>query len=133
MRIRKQKSIGLAAMFLAVCWGCGPAGRGVAPSLIPVKGKVTYKGQPLISGTVRFEPDDFGRPASGKLQSDGTYVLSTAKEADGVVAGSHKVSITNVDNKLGKDRAFQRFMQPASSKLTAEVSPEATEFNFELK
>ena len=74
-------------------------GAGTVPDLIPVKGKVTLKGQPLTTGTIRFEPDDFGRPASGKLQSDGTFVLSTPKEGDGVVPGHHRVSITNIGPK----------------------------------
>ena len=84
-----------------------PAAREPCPSLIPVKGKVTFKGEPLTTGLVRFEPDDFGRPASGKLQSDGTFVLSTLKEGDGVVAGHHRVSITSLDPK-SKAAAIRR-------------------------
>ena len=122
----------LRFVFFAACWGCGPS-QGTMPSLIPVKGKVTYKGQPLSTGTVHFEPDGYGRVGSGKLQSDGTYVLSTVKDADGVVAGAHKVFITEPDKKLAKDRAFRKYTQPSSSKLTAEVTPDATEFNFDLK
>ena len=91
-------------MLFAWCSGCGANGAGTLPQLLPVKGKVTFKGQPLTVGTVRFEPDDYGRPATGKLQSDGTFVLSTLKDADGVVPGHHRVTITNVDNK-SKDGA----------------------------
>ena len=70
--------------------------------------------------------------AQGQLQSDGTYVLSTNKEGDGVVAGSHKVYIANPDHKLAKDRAFKKFMAAGSSKLEAAVTPETTELNFDL-
>ena len=112
MRFRLPNSTALA---LVVRWPpvgvVERRGQGALPSLIPVKGKVTYKGQPLTTGTVRFEPDGYGRMASGKLQSDGTYVLSTLKEADGVVAGTHRVFITDLDKKLANDRAFKKYTQ----------------------
>ena len=132
MRFRQPDSILLSLILLGTCWGCGSA-EGTAPSLIPAKGKVTYKGQPLTQGIVRFEPDGFGRMATGKLQSDGTFVLSTYKKDDGVVAGVHKVFITDLEKTLAKDRTFKKYTQAASSGLTAEVSAEQTDFPFDLK
>ncbi len=70
---------------------------------------MTYKGKPLDKGVVRFEPEVTARMASGNLQADGTYVLSTLKEGDGVVAGTHKVYVTGVDTNLAKDRAFKKY------------------------
>jgi hypothetical protein len=128
MRISLPKSIALAVTFLGACWGCGP-GAGTPAPLLPVKGKVTYKGQPLTNGVVRFEPDGYGRMATGKLGSDGTFVLSTLKDADGVVAGHHRVFITDV----AKDRAFKKYTGQSNDGLTADVSPENTEFTFDLK
>jgi hypothetical protein len=133
MRFRVPKLSVLALAVLAASLGCGAAGQGALPSLIPVKGKITYKGQPLTTGAVRFEPDGYGRMASGTLQSDGTYVLSTLKEADGAVAGTHRVYIADPGKKLANDRTFKKYMQANNSKLTAEVTPESTEFNFDLK
>jgi hypothetical protein len=101
--------------------------------LVSVKGKVTYKGQPLTTGIIRFEPDGYGRMATGKIQSDGSFVLSTLKEGDGVVAGAHKVFITDVDKTLAKDRVFKKYMVASDTGLVAEVSPEKTEFTFDLK
>ncbi len=89
----------LALVLLGPTMGCGANGAGTMPSLVPVTGKVTFKGQPLTTGTVRFEPDDYGRPATGKLQSDGTFVLTTLTDGDGVVAGHHRVSIFGTDPK----------------------------------
>jgi hypothetical protein len=129
MRSCIPKTIALIAILLGVCWGCGPSAAVIAP-LVSVKGKVTYKGQPLAKGVIRFEPiGGYGRPASGKLQSDGTYVLSTLKDGDGVVAGKHTVYLTDIDAKLGRDRAFRKAMLD----LTAEVSPEKNDFTFDLK
>ncbi len=124
----------LAALLGLPCWGCGSSTTGSAPTpLLHVKGKVTYKGQPLNKGQIEFEPDGYGRPARGELHSDGTYELSTLQPADGVVAGSHRISITQVDKSLARDRAFQKYTSPNTSQLTADVTPEKTEFNFDLK
>ncbi len=132
MRISPHRLIVLATLLLGTCWGCG-SGSGKLPDLIAVKGKVTYKGQPLTKGTIRFEPDGFGRMASGNLQSDGTFVLSTLKDGDGVVAGHHRVFVSDVDKNLAKDRAFKKYTQATTSKEEVDVDPEHSEFNFDFK
>jgi len=131
MRMVTFRVAALAALVLAACWGCGP-GAGTLPSLIAVKGKVTYKNQPVTTGVIQFEPDGYGRTASGKLQSDGTFVLTTLKDGDGVVAGHHRISITGVDKSLSKNSAFKQYASPNTSKLTADVSEDKTEFTFDL-
>lgn len=100
---------------------------------MPVKGKVTYKGRPLTSGIVHFEPEGYGRQATGKLQTDGSYTLGTMKEDDGVVAGAHLVTIGGFDKSLAGDRALKKFGSRRDSGLTAEVDADHTEFNFDLK
>jgi hypothetical protein len=122
----------LTAVLLVPCWGCSIGSGQQLPSLLPVKGKVTYKGQPVTKGTVRFEPEGFGRMARGELQSDGTYVLTTSKDGDGVVAGAHRVSIGGFDKSLAKNRALQKYTSPNTSRLTADVDGEHTVFNFDL-
>ena len=83
--------------------------------LLPVKGKVTYKGQPVAKGTIRFEPDGYGRPATGRLQSDGSFVLGTNKEGDGVVAGAHRVSVSGFDKPLASNRAEKIWIEELRS------------------
>jgi len=122
----------LSAFALSACIGCGSSGADTAAKLIPVKGKVTVKGEPLSAGTVRFEPDDFGRPASGNLKSDGTFVLSTLKEGDGVVAGHHRVSITNFDPKSKAGALLKKYYATTKTQLEADVSAEKTEFTFDI-
>jgi hypothetical protein len=130
---RNWLSPSLAALLLAPLWGCGATGSGTThATLIPVKGKVTYKGQPVTKGTVKFEPDDVGRPAVGKLQSDGTFVLGTYQEGDGVIAGHHLVSISGTGSRRGKEVIPKKYTQRSTSKLTADVDAEHTEFPFEL-
>jgi hypothetical protein len=119
-------------VLLASGSGCS-SGSGTLPSLIPVKGKVTYKGKPLTKGVVKFEPDGYGRKARGQLQSDGTFVLTTDKDGDGAVAGHHQVSITGTGSHPAKEVVPKKYTQRVTSQLTADVDPEHTEFVFELK
>ena len=70
--------------------GCTPGG----PQQAQVKGKVTYKGQPLAGATVNFTPEQ-GQLAVGVTDSNGEYTLSTGG-SPGAVLGKHKVSITKV-------------------------------------
>jgi hypothetical protein len=89
----------LSAATLTLSIGC--SGNGL--NLAKVRGKVTYKGQPVKNGTVFFMPDDkkgtIGPPAVGSITADGSYVMSTESSGDGVIVGSHKVGITGVDEK----------------------------------
>jgi hypothetical protein len=132
MRIRHRELSALAVLVCAAVSGCGAIG-GDKAALLPVKGKVTFKGQPVTKGLVTFEPRDFGRTATGQLQSDGTYVLSTFKEGDGTVAGHHRVSISGTGPGVRKELIPAKYGGPNTSRLVADVTPEQTEFNFDLK
>ena len=122
----------LIVMASVPCWGCGASGSGASAPLVSVKGKVTYKGRPLTSGVVRFQPDGYGRAATGRLQSDGSYTLGTNKEGDGVIAGEHQVTIGGFDKPLANDRALKKYGVARTSGFTREVDADHTEFNFEL-
>ena len=134
MRQHRSPLFALAAVTIVVTWGCGGSGGpGGGAALLPVKGKVTYKGKPLTSGTVKFEIDGYGRPATGKLQSDGSFALGTLKEGDGAMPGEHQVTVAGFDKSLAKDRSLKKYANAKSSGLTFEVDSEHTEFNFDLK
>jgi len=98
-----------------------------------VKGKVTLKGQPLTKGIVRFEPDGYGRMATGEIQGDGTFVLTTYEKGDGAVVGQHRVFVTGTGSSPRKELVPKKYTAPENSKLTADVDPEHTEFTFDLK
>ena len=66
-----------------------------------VHGKVTYQGKPLTFGTVLFMPveppkDGAIQPASGAINPDGTYEL-TSRSTPGAVVGEHKVAVIAVE------------------------------------
>ncbi len=71
------------------------AGCGGGPKLVPVEGKVTFNGQPLVPGSVWLIPQDGkGDKASGLIQLDGSFKLRTYPHGDGVVAGTYKVYLS---------------------------------------
>jgi hypothetical protein len=73
-----------AALVALTATGCG--GRG------DVSGKVTYKGKPLVWGTVQFEGSD-NLVKQGNINSDGTYSVR------GVAAGEARAAVSSINPK----------------------------------
>jgi hypothetical protein len=90
----------LCTVLISLGFGCS-SGNGL--NLAKVRGKVTYKGQPIKNGTVFFMPDEakgtVGPAAVGTITSDGSYIMSTETAGDGVIVGSHKIGITGLEEK----------------------------------
>jgi hypothetical protein len=118
---------GLAA---AVAWvvvsGCG-GDSGELPA-VPAGGTATFQGKPISKGTIHFQPEK-GRPASGPIEG-GKFTLTTYKDGDGAVAGKHLVGVEVTEEVKDKDGDTtvkyivpQKFANPTSSKITAEVPP----------
>lgn len=77
--------------------GCG--GGGGEMSVAPAGGKVTFNGAPVTGGSITLAPvgsgkGPAGKPASGAIQNDGTFKLSTYGNNDGAVIGKHKISFS---------------------------------------
>lgn len=60
---------------------------------VPVSGRVLIDGQPLKTGTVMVAPSN-DRAAFGEIDSEGRFTLTTEKEGDGCVVGSHRATVT---------------------------------------
>ena len=126
----------LAALVLAA--GCGDSG----PKVVPVRGKVTYNGNPVTRGTVTFTPAAGGAPATGEIGSDGTFSMTTFRSGDGAVPGKHKVFIVAMaepTDQLPESRSPTppptipvKYTSPATSPLTADVGTTETAVTFEL-
>lgn len=58
-----------------------------------VRGRVTYKGEPLPEGSVLFVAQTSGLAAAGMIQPDGSYVLISRSNQDGATVGRHRVAI----------------------------------------
>ncbi len=67
-------------------------------NLVVVTGKVTYKDNPVTSGTISFVSAD-NASAYGDLKSDGTYSLKTDKPGDGAAPGTYKVIVVAMQDQ----------------------------------
>lgn len=95
----------LGPLFIALLMAVAAAGcsRGDWPEIErlptqPVRGQVTYQGQPIPGAFVVFHPR---HRSSGELPTgralvggDGTFVASTYQSADGVVPGEYAVTVS---------------------------------------
>lgn len=122
---------------LVLATGCSSSGE----PTYPVKGKVTYKGKPLTSGSVMFAPLT-GPPAMGIIDAEGNYTLGTYSDGDGAVAGPHKVAIVCLDDTgdalpeqasgTPEPKIPAKYISAETSGLKAEVAKGSNEHNFDL-
>jgi len=79
---------------------------------VPLRGKVTFSDDqaPLTAGQVSFQSDTV--LARGYLNPDGTYVLGTEKETDGLPKGTYRVSIDYAMENTSKDPMAPVSMRP---------------------
>jgi hypothetical protein len=132
-----------AAVLLLLAGGCGG---GTTSSLTTVKGKVSYRGRPLATGTIVFAPDavrgNHGALARAAIQPDGTYALQT-DDAPGAAPGWYRVTVIALDSTpptSGKSFAVPRsllpdkYRDPQLSGLSCEVKAERVNgINFNLE
>lgn len=83
---------------IIVAWTMVVAAAGCANEggLVPVRGKVTYKGAPVAGATVLFMGDETTRPATAISGADGSYSLTTL-DAPGAMPGKYAVVVTKTD------------------------------------
>jgi hypothetical protein len=94
---------GLVLVSLLAALGCG---RG------DVTGKVTYKGKPLVFGTVQFEGADKVLK-QGNIKTDGTYTVRD------VAAGEAKVAVNSLNPESSDFQPLQREGMPARKRPPA--------------
>ncbi len=81
-------------LLLGLTTGCGER----LPEVVPVYGTVTWKGRPLVDGTVMLHPKHPAdgqprRPATGLLDEQGMYRVSTFRTGDGAMPGEYYVLV----------------------------------------
>jgi hypothetical protein len=80
-------------MFLVGCGG--PTVDPNRPKTYPVKGVVTYKGEPVEGATVMFMASGSQeRGAIGKTDTSGGFALTTFEAADGALPGPYRVTVS---------------------------------------
>jgi len=110
MKLRLDVFQGVALLcccvFILTAGGCSKKS---AIDRVVVSGSVTYQGQPISLGQIRFLPDaNTQAPMSGAFISDGRYVVDAK---GGVPVGTHRVEIlafqTEVSRGAGPDIKVQ--------------------------
>ncbi|MEO2049157.1 MAG: hypothetical protein ABGX16_21570 [Pirellulales bacterium] len=133
---RSRRYAGLKVILAAMCCGTS-AGCYLEFELIPVHGQVLFQGEPLQYGSVMFQPQGEGPLARGTIQADGTFVLGTESEDDGVRPGNCRVRITafeaqrvipqenhNQEIALGQSAIPAKYQSFGTSGVAVEITPE---------
>jgi hypothetical protein len=125
-----------AAAFIIVLTGCAKT-----TQESQVSGHVTLDGKRIGPGTVVFSPVDSGKPATGSIESDGSYLMKTSRD-DGLAAGRYRVAVSirempqNVQRgdrpPPGKLLIPEKYEQSTTSGLEYEVVPGDNTIDIEL-
>jgi hypothetical protein len=102
----------------------------------PVTGQILVAGRPAAGAVVQFHPQDQpGKDAPvpvGHVAPDGRFRLTTYAQDDGAPAGRYAVTVFWAVPAKGGDNfdrllVHQRYLNPATSGLTADVPERAIE------
>jgi len=106
-----------------------------------VSGSVTLDGSRIGPGMVVFAPIEGGKPATGSIESNGSFTLNTSREP-GLAAGRYKVAVSirelpkNVKRSdqipPGKLLIPERYEQSTTSGLEYEVEPGRNTIDIDL-
>jgi hypothetical protein len=122
---------------LCVLW-CGCPQKDDRKPVFPARGQVFYEGQPTPRALVILYPldeadSDAPRPR-GRVETDGTFRLSTYLAHDGGPAGRYAVTVTwrraddDPDDSEGVNRLPLRYARSETTPLVVEISPGDNEF-----
>jgi len=127
------------ALLLTVT-GCSRSG------LMSASGRLMYKGQPVPSTYVIFQPEEEGKRASRGLTDDkGNFTLTNSRTETGVLAGRHTVFLKYYVNADEEEHKIQpkasrelkaviaRYGDPKTSSLHCEVTKSGQFFEFNLE
>jgi len=130
----------MRSLLLCLCLAAGMGGlAGCAPGYpetARVSGTITLNGRPLNTGEIQFISTT-GMIAYGRVQPDGSYRLTSFQPDDGAVPGKHQVIIRPIPTHqtygmVGLIAIPDRYADPNTSGLTAEVNPGINSIPFEL-
>jgi hypothetical protein len=120
----------LPIVLLLLALGCGESSQ----PLVPVTGKINYRGFPLQNGTIVFTPDarkgSTGAMAMGEIKTDGSYSLRTGKNF-GAAPGYYRITVAAVlgnPPSPGQPYSYQPSLLPEKYR-----DPELSGLAFEVK
>lgn len=124
-RTRVFAVLGLAA--ISGCWASGQK------ETAPVSGTVTLDGKAFSQGgMILFQPESSAKMATGLIQPDGSFVLTTYSSGDGATIGKHSVAITPAQ-KIVPDTDVESTSEPTSPIPEKYHSPAGSGLAYEVK
>lgn len=123
------------SFFLVGCSGKSPLQKLGVGKMVPVQGKVTIAGKPLLGGNVFFYPqgDIQNFVPQGLIDAKGHYSLSTSGEA-GVPIGKYRVTVEPASEDNSQNLLVDnRYTSSTHSPLLLEVKEDAPEGAYDLK
>jgi hypothetical protein len=123
-------------------FGCN----GSQENVVDVRGRVTYKGQPVTTGTVRFTPTHMAmgeassRPVTAVLDGDGSYRMKAYRSRFGMSPGDYAVSILSYEGSMMEPEKVKyivpkKYADTRTSGLTATIPQDQSgslELNFDI-
>jgi hypothetical protein len=126
--------LGFCVCGLLALTGCGGNTRATGP-LVPVKGKVTLGGKPLVGGAVTFVPAEgagSGPMPTGDIDSQGLYSLRTGAQ-EGAPVGKYRAIVTTGGEDKTQEAQFNSVYSSAQkSPLVVEVTENARPGAYDL-
>ncbi|HJZ57151.1 MAG TPA: hypothetical protein VKE74_19430 [Gemmataceae bacterium] len=104
------------------------------PDLVGASGRLTYKGKPVPSTYVIFQPKEEGKRAStGLTDDDGNFTLDFSRQEKGVLRGEHSVSLRYY---ISVEEELHKIPPKASKELKAVIEkygdPKTSGLNYEI-
>lgn len=145
----KPIAFACVAVIATMLSGCGPSG----PTYWPISGKVTFQGQPVAVGQIRFCNPSAGIDVIESLNIDGQYTIITG-DRKGLPEGQYQVAVMpKLDfSKVKSDKNGRpilssmpsssernppniplKYHDPAASGLTVTVKPESNTFDVDMQ
>jgi hypothetical protein len=97
----------IAASVSLAATGCGK------PAMVPVQGKVTFRGYTINNGLIVFTPEARGPLAVGRIREDGVFALYTG-DNPGAHPGNYRVTVTSLSPGSSSE-SWGRFEFPRSA------------------
>jgi hypothetical protein len=119
-----------ASSCLIILAGCAD-GR---PERVPVSGTVLIDGKPLNKGSIMVVPQG-QRPAGGSIGPDGRFTLSCYALNDGVVSGTHLVSVQATEHISERETRWltpKKYGDPNTSGLSVTITEPTDDLIIEL-
>jgi hypothetical protein len=123
-------AIALLALITVAAAGCGD-GRA---KRVPVSGVVKIDGVPVTTGFITFVPTE-GRSASGDIDAQGRFTLSSYEPGDGVLIGTHNVEVMAreaVSETSARWHAPKKYTSHKTSGITVDIDQPTSDLEINL-